>query len=334
MLHPPVRYDANGRTRTVGVEIELTDLDVPRIAAAVADTLGGTPRQENEYLAYVDVPALGEFRVEADLQLLQEAGRRRAARPQPGLLDKALDLIASIAEIVAPFEVSSPPLPYTQLPIMDRLSEALRRSGGTGTKSGPLMALGLHLNPLAPDFNASSIHSHLRAFAVLDPWLRAVRGVDLSRRATPFVDAYPEPYVRYLLDTEKPGSLAEVIDTYLAQNSTRNRALDLLPLLAHLDPERVGPRIHDVRVKPRPTYHYRLPDCRLGETGWHISDEWRFWLIVERAAADETLLSELVEQFREVLDEHAWTPLTTRWPPRCTGILAQRGSISPRLVAG
>ncbi|HUH02857.1 MAG TPA: amidoligase family protein [Kofleriaceae bacterium] len=329
-----MRYDAAGRTRTVGVEIELTDLDVPRIAATVADTLGGAPRRENDYLAYVDVPGVGEFRVEADLGLLQEAGRRRAGRGDPGLVDLALDLIASVAELIAPFEVSSPPLPYTQLPIMDRLSEALRRNGGTGTKRGPLMALGLHLNPLAPDFSAASIHAFLRAFAVLDPWLRAVRGVDLSRRATPFVDAYPEPYVRYLLDSEQPGSLVELIDAYLTHNPTRNRALDLLPLLAHLDPERIAARIDDVRVTARPTYHYRLPDCRLGETGWHVSDEWRFWLIVERAAADETLLSELVEHYREVLDDHAWTPLTTRWPPRCTGILAQRGSISPRLVAG
>jgi hypothetical protein len=329
-----VRYDAAGRTRTVGVEIELTDLDVPRIAATVAGSLGGDARQENEYLAYVDVPGLGDFRIEADLRLLQEAGRRRAARPEPDLVDRALGLIAAVAEIIAPFEVSSPPLPYTRLPIMDRLSDALRRSGGTGTRSGPLMALGLHLNPLAPDFTAASIHAHLRAFAVLDPWLRAVRGVDLSRRATPFVDAYPEPYVRYLIDTEEPGSLAEVIDTYLAQNPTRNRALDLLPLFAHLDPERITAQIDDVRVKPRPTYHYRLPDCRLGETGWHVSDEWRFWLIVERAAADGTLLSELVEHYRNVLDDHAWTPLSTRWPPRCTGILAQRGSISPRLVSG
>lgn len=334
LLHPPVRYDADGRPRTVGVEIELTDLDVPAIATIVADTFDGTVHQDNDYLAHVEVPGVGTFRVEADLTLLQDAGRRHVEEPNPGLLDKARDLLASVAEIIAPFEVSSPPLPYPRLPLMDQLARALDAHGGTGTTRGPLMALGLHLNPLAPDFGAASIHAHLRAFAVLDPWLRDVRGVDLTRRATPFVDAFPEPYVRYLLQTEAPASLAELIDTYLVYNSTRNRALDALPLLAHLAPGKIAAAVDDHRIKARPTYHYRLPDCRLGQTDWRVTDEWRFWLIVERAAGDATLLGELVESYRELLDENAWTPLATRWTPRCTGILAQRGSISPRLVAG
>jgi hypothetical protein len=46
-------------------------------------------------------------------------------------------------------------------------------------------------------------------------------------------------------------------------------------------------------VKPRPTFHYRLPDCRIDEPGWRPSVDWNRWVAVERLAEDPERLGEL-----------------------------------------
>ena len=324
--------DEEGRVRRVGVEIELTDLDVEAIASTVADVFDGRVQRENDYLARVETD-LGTFRIEADLDLLQRVGRSRAAHPgERGVFGAARDAVASLAEHIAPYEVVAPPVPYPSLPMLDDLAEALRARGGHGTGAGIFQALGLQLNPQVPSTSAASIHTHLRAYAVLEPWLRQRRATDVTRRVAPFADSYPAAYLERLLERTSPPAIGPLMDEYLRFNPTRNRSLDLLPLFAHLDPERVAEEVDDPRIKPRPTYHYRLPDSRLGDADWRITDEWRHWLVVERTAAAPDLLSELATTYLSLAYGHSWATAERSWPERCEELL-ERAEFGLRMSA-
>jgi len=320
-LDPPVQRGANGTLRTVGVEIELTGIDVAAIAAIVARQFGGEVKRENDYLARV-ATGLGEFRVEVDLHLLQRVGRHRAQDSNGnGVVAALRDAVATVAERIAPFEVVTPPLPYPELPRIDQLSLALAAAGGRGTDAGLLHALGLHLNPEVPEASAESIHAHLRAYAILEPWLRAHGTRDVSRRLAPFVDPYPAAYVQRLIAADLAPPLELLIDEYLHFNPTRNRGLDLLPLFAWLDRERVAVTVSDPRVKARPTFHYRLPDSRVGEPGWCVSDQWRRWLVVEEVAASPRQLARLAKAYAATLRGTSAAGAQSEWAERCEVLL-------------
>ena len=320
-LHPPVAVDAHGRTRTVGVEIELTGLDVGAIADTVARQFGGTVARDNDYLARI-ATELGEFRVEVDLHLLQRIGRSRA---QPsgdtGVVAALRDAVASVAERIAPFEVVTPPLPYPKLPEIDALVDALAAAGGRGTGAGLLHALGLHLNPQVPAPTAPNIHATLRAYAILEPWLRVRAGVDVSRRLTPFIDPYPAAYVQRLVEEEVAPPMEHLIDDYLRHNPTRNRGLDLLPLFSSIDRERVLAVVSDPRVKARPTYHYRLPDSRVGDPDWRVSDEWRRWVLVEEVAASPERVARLAGGYAAALHGTSAATAQGEWARLCEALL-------------
>ncbi|HEU5056550.1 MAG TPA: amidoligase family protein [Kofleriaceae bacterium] len=320
-LDPPVRVDARGRTRVVGVEIELTGMEVGAIVDTVARVFGGAVARETDYLARV-ATELGEFRVEVDLHLLQRIGKSRA---QPsgdtGVVAALRDAVAAVAERIAPFEVVTPPLPYPALPRVDDLVDSLAAAGGRGTGAGLLHALGLHLNPDVPEPTAPRIHATVRAYAILEPWLRARAGVDVSRRLTPFVDPYPAAYVQRLVEQEVAPPMERLIDDYLRYNPTRNRGLDLLPLLSSIDRERVEAAVSDPRVKSRPTYHYRLPDSRVGEPGWQVTDEWRRWLVVEEVAASPPRLARLAEAYAGTLRGASAASAQGEWAERCEALL-------------
>jgi hypothetical protein len=84
--------------------------------------------------------------------------------------------------------------------------------------------------------------------------------------------------------------MAAFIDDYLAFNPTRNRDLDLLPLLHYFDETRVRAVLPNEKINGRPTFHYRLPDARLSDPGWSIAPDWNRWVCVERLAADRERL--------------------------------------------
>jgi hypothetical protein len=328
-LDPPVRHDERGRHRSVGVEIELTGLDVGAIADTVADLFDGRVRRENDYLARVTTE-LGEFKVEVDLRLLQRIGRQRAEPDgDAGVVAAMRDAVANVAELIAPFELVSPPLPYPQLFHMDALAAALGERGGRGTDAGLLMALGLHLNPQVPASTAESIHAHLRAYVILEPLLRAAADVDVARRLTPFVDSFPGSYVQRLLEEDDPPPMNAIIAEYLRFNPTRNRSLDMLPFFTGVAPEMVAAAVEDRRIKSRPTFHYRLPDSRIGERGWRITDEWRRWLVVEQVAADPELLDSLATTYRGLLRGTSTASAQSAWIPVCRRLLGQISASGP-----
>jgi hypothetical protein len=146
-----------------------------------------------------------------------------------------------------------------------------------------------------------TVTRYLKAFLCLFDWLRTRARVDLLRRLTVYIDPFPLDYVRRVIDVAYSPTVDELIDDYLQDNATRNRALDLLPLFAHLDADRVRRRVDDPRIKSRPTLHYRLPNCEIDEPGWGVRHTWRDWLQVEHLAADPARLDQVCAHYGDFL---------------------------------
>jgi hypothetical protein len=96
----------------------------------------------------------------------------------------------------------------------------------------------------------------------------------------------------------------------------------MLPVFAHLDADRMAPVLTDA-TSARPTFHFRLPDCRIDEADWSLAQEWRRWLTVERVAEDDALLRRLGTAWKAA---HPGLTLSRHdWANRCAAILAEAG---------
>ena len=280
----------------VGVEIEFLGVELDEAAQIVAETFDGTIEQKGRFERTVHTP-LGEFVVERDSEPLKDADS--TSTEDRGLGD---ELWLQVAEPFVPTEITTPPLQRSALRRLDELVASLRLAGATGTERRAVDALGVHFNPELPDPTAAKIVATLRAFFLLRSWLRD--DVDPSRRLSPWVLPHSAEFVALVQSHNYAPDLDTLISDYIRLEPSRNRELDLLPLFAHLKPEIVE-QVPKQKIKARPTYHYRLPDCRIGNADWSIAQEWQRWRAVERLAADPVRLSR-------------WTALQERneWAPR------------------
>ena len=88
----------------------------------------------------------------------------------------------------------------------------------------------------------------------------------------------------------------------------------MLPVLAHLDREGVIRRVEDPHlVKPRPAFHYRLPNCVLDEPDWRVAREWNTWVAVERLAYDAPRLADMSRDYLHA-DRKSFKPFVDKWP--------------------
>lgn len=297
---PPQRTNAAGELRRVGFELEFAGLPLARAAEAVRELVGGRVVEDDRFRLRVEVDGLGDFVVEADADLLRD-GRYLDHLQRLGVPVHRLDtrqpieeLVSRVAELVVPSEVATPPIPLDRLDLVDDLRDALARRQARGTASRLRYAFGLHLNPEAPALDADSVLRHLRAFLALYDHLLESSAVDLTRSLTPFIDEFPDDYRRRVLSPSYQPTLPRLAADYAAHNPTRNRPLDLLPLLVHLlGRDTLQALDEDELVRPRPTYHYRLPNCRIDEADWRVADEWNRWVEVERLAARPAALHRL-----------------------------------------
>jgi len=180
---------------------------------------------------------------------------------------------------------------------VDGAIAVLRRAGACGQGavrpgSPQLGSLGLHFNVDVPDLKVGTILAYLRAFMLLDPWLRATSFATRIQRVAAPPD-FPDDYTRLVLSPGYRPDLAGFADDYLAANPSRDRALDLLPLLLHLDVQRVRQRLPREKISARAVFHYRLPQAHVGDEGWSIAADWNRWVAVERLADDPERLTEL-----------------------------------------
>ncbi|WP_353662016.1 amidoligase family protein [Hydrogenimonas sp. SS33] len=294
---PPLTTNAKNETRRVGFELEFSGLTLTKAAGLLMKDLGGRIEIVNPYHFKIADTPLGTFTLVLDFQFLIESGLEKWLHSIG--LDQALEpetvraiesFIADISETVVPYEVSTPPLPLERLETMERVREVLRKNGAIGTKADPFYAFGFHINPEAARITAPDILDTLRAFFILYDYLVEVIKPDFTRRLTPYIDPFDTAYIERVLDMDYDPTMPQLIDDYLAYNPTRNRALDLLPLFAWIDVDRVMAKMEGEKISARPTWHYRLPNSRVDEPEWCTCDAWNSWVLVERLAADEDAL--------------------------------------------
>lgn len=322
---PPWRTTDEGKQRRVGVELEFAGIDLMAAAEAVRETFGGEVTWHDAHSITVANTGFGAFEVELDSDYVHPSFRQ----PTEGdLLERAAQwaraALGDVIEHWMPREIVTPPIPLDRLPDLNLLCTRLRRLGAVGTDASWRYAFSVQLNPEVPSFTCARVLAIFRGYLLMSDWLRAKAARNLLRRALPFAQPFPRDYVGTVLDADYAPDWPSFIDDYLAANPTRNRDLDLCPLFAHLDERRVRAHLDDPRIKPRPTFHYRLPDSRIEEPDWSIITEWNRWVAVERLAADATALKERARTFtRHFIDapESEWVQETNTWLERHPGVL-------------
>lgn len=314
---PPVTRTASGRIRQVGFELEFSGVAIDEVAAAMHSALGGELEQRSAAEYSLEISQLGRFNIELDWDYLKRKAALAEKQGDDGDRER-VGLLSKAANLVVPLEVVCPPIPITELARLDVLVNCLREAGAEGTDESPMAAYGVHINPEIPQLDARTIGTYLRAFALLQWWLAEAHDIDITRRISPYIDFYPEAYVKELV-VEPPVRLDDIFSGYLSHNPTRNRALDLLPLLAEIDPERVRLTVADNKVNARPTFHYRLPNCDIGHEDWSLADGWNVWVVVERLADSATKLDALGKAFHQHfrpllgLDRQRWVEYVGQW---------------------
>jgi hypothetical protein len=304
---PPEPLNPDGRQRRVGIEIEFGGIGVADAAAIVQNLYGGTIREVTRHRLEVVATRFGDFRVEIDSHYVHRkraAGERLVGRMKAALADVAGD----IAGRWLPVEIAAPPVEIDDLAAINQMVSGLRARHAAGTRSRMMYTLDLQLNPDVPSTEPDSLTRHLQAYLALSPWLRTSIDVDVTRRLLPFVRPFPEPYVRKVLAADYHPDLRGLVADYLTANPTRFRELDLLPLFAWLAPEQYDAAGADRLVKPRPTFHYRLPDSRVDDPSWGgVIEEWNRWVQVERLAADRAQLADACRARLEMPPADSWT---------------------------
>ena len=269
----------------------------------MAHRLGLSIATDGRYRRVLAGDPAGDWAVELDFDFLQRLGQQERGADDllDELRDSAEDLLKALAELVVPKELVSPPLPLHRLDEIEALIELLREAGAKGTSDSVGYAFAMQFNPEVPGESAGDITPYLKAFLCLYPWLFMRARVDLTRRITSYIDPFPVDYVRKVTARDYAPDLDTLIDDYLEFNPTRNRALDFLPLFLYLDEERVRAVADDPLIKPRPAFHYRLPNCDIHVADWGFHVAWNEWLEVEALAAQPRRLAKCCAAYNEFL---------------------------------
>lgn len=312
---PSARRDASGNLRTIGFEIEFTGLSLAGAIQAVEGAYTSTRKKITAAACDLDISELGVFSVELDWEFLKQ----QAASADKTSADDWVSLLSQAAELVVPIEVVCPPVAVDRLDALLPLTDALREAGAQGTANSLTAAYGVHINARCPVLDKFTVWNYLRAFGLLQWWLVKAHAVDLTRRASSYIDLHPEAYLMELFSTQAPPEIAQIIADYLTHNPTRNRALDMLPLFSELDAAAVQSAVPDDRIKSRPTFHYRLPNCQIDRKHWSLADAWNIWWTVDELAQRpedlDRLSAHYLAQHRAILGvkRNSWVEFTDQW---------------------
>jgi len=322
---PPQPLNASGKERSIGFELEFTGIEISEAAEMVKKLYGGTISRISTYEYHIKDAAFGTFKLELDAQLLLEKKYEKTLR-SIGIdlstfknIESIEDKLKNLASSVVPFEIITPPLLLSEMPELQQLVNELRKWKAKGTGSSVLYAFGLHLNPEIPDDSAMSLLNHLRAYVMMDPWIRKDSKIDISRRLTPYINEYKEDYLQLILSADYKPSLEELILDYFRYENSRNRPLDMLPVFMYLDPETTQIYLEETLTTARPTYHYRLPNCSIEDPKWSLADEWNRWVLVEQLADDRKILNQYSKTYLKLKKETLvgfetkWIELMNRW---------------------
>ncbi|MDF1764220.1 MAG: amidoligase family protein [Oleibacter sp.] len=287
---------ADSDTRRVGFELEFSGINLQQTVAAIQNTIDVEVVSQTEAEIKLHSEEFGDFNIEIDWSYLKSKAAQESGPNQ----DRTwVELLSRVAPLLVPIEVVCPPIPMDRLDTLLPMVDALRDAGAIGTEESFISAYGVHVNVELPDLEAATLCRYLRAYALLQWWLVDMHHIDIARRISPYIDLFSKDYLKQVL-AHPNADMDQIFDDYLQHNPSRNRGLDLLPLLASIDETRVRNVIDDPRIKARPAFHYRLPDCRIEHSEWSLSVPWNSWLVVENLAANEQWLEELSDEFLSI----------------------------------
>lgn len=320
---PPVTHKKDGNPRRVGFELEFSGLSLEQAADVLKTSLGGTLKKKTivEWTFHND--ALGDFKLELDWSYLkrkaEENEQNKSNENWAGLLTQTwIDLLAQASTLLVPVEIACPPVAFNDINALLPMIEALRNAGAVGTEESLIAAYGVHINTEIHSLDAETLFPYLKAFALLQWWLVDAHEVDVTRKISPYIDLYPEDYLKKVLSQPKP-SMEQILSDYLEYNPSRNRALDLLPMLAYLDSAAVRQVVNDPKIQARPTFHYRLPNCQIDRENWSLSEAWNKWWIVEQLAYRSVDLDQLGLDFLRAdwpligVNRSGWVEYMDQW---------------------
>jgi hypothetical protein len=323
---PKQRTNADNAVRKVGYELEFAGLGIREACDVVQATLGGTVHEVNRFAYIVKDSEVGTINIEYDAIALKERSYLKylqaiGLEASPRLVRDVDEFLARASAGLVPCEIVLPPLEMTRMEPVERLRAALQQAKAKGTRTSLLHAFGLHINVEPPALDVDTLTAYMQAFVLMEDWLRRQGQVDISRVLSPYINGFPQAYVRLVADPGyAPRDQAEWIHDYLAHNATRNRSLDMLPLLAHLDRERVlAGGVEQELLKPRPAFHYRLPNCLVDEPDWRVGHEWEQWLRVEAMAADHVARASMGLEYLDYVSsplrrlEESWVAISEQW---------------------
>jgi len=302
---PALFKNSTGEQRRVGFELEFGNLTVRETAKALQNSIGGNIQENNPFYFEIINSSVGKLKIERDAELLKSVKYRELLSKTN--VDFNLDTLVreieqgvdSLSSFLIPCEIVTEPLTFREFPRINDMVKVLNSLKAKGTQDSIFYAFGLHMNPSVPDLNIKTLVTYMQSFLLLTDWIIEDARIDFSRRFfTSFIDPFPNSYVEKVLDPNYDSTVETFIDDYLEFNPSRNRALDLLPVLCEIDMERVlaGVKTEERSlVNGRPAFHYRLPDCRLGDDKWSIADEWNRWWYVETISSDNNLRAKLMD---------------------------------------
>ncbi|TVP73674.1 MAG: hypothetical protein EA339_02310 [Rhodobacteraceae bacterium] len=304
--------DHEGRSssgRRVGVEVEFAGLSVAQTAAVLRDLWGGNVTHAGAQGVTLDGGRLSRLRVELDISLQEKWLEDLAA--------------ASLGDLVPVEIVTAPLLPHALETLAEGL-DALVAAGARGTQEKLAFGFGVHFNPDLPDDPAAAL-AVARAFGLLEDWLRHSAPLDTARRLLPFVKPWPAVLID-LLAAGEATTLKQLAPAYARLAPARGFGLDLLPVLEHLIPDALC-GVPETQLKGgRPTYHYRLPETRLGDGDWSLAYEWNRWVVIEHVAADAALLACLAQDWNT--HRARLVSLKRDWAAHVEALLCEAGIVA------
>lgn len=297
--------------RQIGVEIEFYGLNVAETVRLVQGIYGGEVRDRQPSRAVIAQSDIGKITIELDAQMAQQLSsyaRDHADNSVLRMVDQTGNELMRLSAV--PVEIVFPPVDVADLSRVDAVIPALKKAGAKGTQDSPFYAFGVHLNISTDEKDVGYFRDHLIAFFLLQAWVAKQTRRDVSRLVSGYNKLYPHSFGVGLMKKDF-SDLDALIDFYKKEIKDRNYALDMYPLWLHLREDCLSDAKADL-VKARPTFHYRLPDCKLGEAGWNFTKEYDLWQFIDTLAADTEKLRAMADSYRDNIKSFT-DPFDSKW---------------------
>ncbi len=298
---PPRLHNPDGQIRKAGFEIEFAGLRPIEAASVVVELFGGQTKVIDEYKTVVEDTRYGKFSIYLDSVYLRKDSEHYIFRDS----DLFKELVYTLSELVVPYEIVTPPIPFDKLEDVERLRQKLKARGALGTSASILYAFGMHINIETYSFAVPDLLAILQTFVLMQDYIIEKIDVDMTRKLTWFIEPFDKEYIDLITKPEYRPTKEQFIHDYILYNPTRNRALDMLPLLIFIEPS-IKEKLPPQKISPRPAFHYRLPNSRIDEEEWSVAFEFNQWSLVERIACDEERRRELLELYRDFQSSPFW----------------------------